>query len=85
MREKVQNDCSVCAPVCVYLGDTRTVDAGGAHLCQYFIQPLEGAIEVQLNPTRGAGYGLSPEGRREREINENVFIFCIKQQHSKPA
>lgn len=44
------------------LGDTGAADAWGAHLCEHLVQPLQGAVQVQLNPAGGAGHCLSPEG-----------------------
>lgn len=38
------------------------VDAGRAHLCEHLVQPLQGPVEVQLNPAGGAGHGLTSEG-----------------------
>lgn len=50
----------------VSLGDTGAADAGGAHLCQDFVQPLQGAVEVQLDPAGSAGHSLPPaRGKRE--------------------
>ena len=33
--------------------------AGAAHLCEDFVQPLEGAVQVDLNPAGGGGHVLS--------------------------
>lgn len=38
------------------------VDAGRAHLCEHFVQPLQRPVQVQLNPAGGAGHGLTSEG-----------------------
>lgn len=37
---------------------------GRTHLSQHLIQPLEGAVEMELNPTGSAGYSLSSEGMK---------------------
>lgn len=43
------------------LGDAGAADARGAHLCEHLVQPLQGAVQVQLDPAGGAGHCLSPE------------------------
>lgn len=47
------------------LGDTGAADAWGAHLCEHLVQPLQGAVQVQLDPAGGAGHCLSPEGENK--------------------
>ena len=37
------------------LGHTGTPDAGGAHLCEHLVQPLQGPVQVHLDPAGGAG------------------------------
>ena len=37
------------------LGDGGDVVAGAAHLGQHLVQPLEGAVQVDLNPAGGGG------------------------------
>lgn len=49
----------------VSLGDAGAADAGGAHLCQDLVQPLQGAIEVQLDPAGSAGHSLPPARGKE--------------------
>ena len=33
--------------------------AGAAHLCEDFVQPLQGTVQVDLNPARSRGHVLS--------------------------
>ena len=40
------------------LGDGGDVVAGAAHLGQHLVQPLEGAVQVDLNPAGGGGHVL---------------------------
>lgn len=42
------------------LRDAGAADAGGAHLCEHLVEPLQGAVQVQLDPAGGAGHRLSP-------------------------
>ena len=42
------------------LGDAGAADARGAHLCEDLVQPLQRAVEVQLNPAGSAGHRLPP-------------------------
>ncbi len=35
-----------------------------AHLSEHLVQPLQGAVEMQLYPAGGAGYCLPPAGRK---------------------
>lgn len=42
------------------LRDTWAADAGGAHLREHLVEPLQGAVQVQLDPAGGAGHRLSP-------------------------
>lgn len=44
----------------VSLGDAGAADAGGAHLSQDLVQPLQGPVEVQLDPAGSAGHRLPP-------------------------
>lgn len=44
----------------VSLRDAGAADAGGAHLCEHLVEPLQGAVQVQLDPAGGAGHRLSP-------------------------
>lgn len=50
------------------LGHAGAVDAGGTHLGQHFVQPLQRPVQVQLNPAGSAGHSLTPEGHRDRII-----------------
>lgn len=45
----------------VFLRDAGAADAWGPHLCEHFVEPLQGAVQVQLDPAGGAGHCLSPE------------------------
>lgn len=47
------------------LRDAGAADARGAHLCEHLVEPLQGAVQVQLDPAGGAGHRLSP-GRDTR-------------------
>lgn len=47
------------------LGDAGAADVWGAHLCEHLVQPLQGAVEVQLDPAGGAGHRLSPAGHNQ--------------------
>lgn len=49
------------------LRDAGAADAGGAHLCEHLVEPLQGAVEVQLDPAGGAGHRLSP-GRAKKQM-----------------
>lgn len=49
------------------LRDAGASDAGGAHLCEHLIKPLQGAIQVQLDPAGGAGHRLSPGRDRGKD------------------
>lgn len=42
------------------LGDAGAADAGRAHLREHLVEPLQGAVQVQLDPAGGAGHRLSP-------------------------
>lgn len=42
------------------LRDAGAADAWGAHLCEHLVEPLQGAVQVQLDPAGGAGHRLSP-------------------------
>lgn len=44
----------------VFLRDAGAADAWGPHLCEHFVEPLQGAVQVQLDPAGGAGHCLSP-------------------------
>lgn len=57
------------------LGHTGAVDAGRAHLCEYLVQPLQRAIEMQLYPAGGAGHRLTPGGQGERGITIEVLFI----------
>lgn len=48
------------------------VDAGRAHLCEHFVQPLQRPVQVQLNPAGGAGHGLTSEG------HGGIWLFIAK-------
>ncbi len=55
----------------VSLRDAGAADAGGAHLCEHLVEPLQGAVQVQLDPAGGAGHRLSPgrdTGRAETDV-----------------
>lgn len=57
-------------PGAISLGDAGAADAGGAHLGEDLVQPLQGTVEVQLDPAGSAGHSLPPtrrEGVGERE------------------
>lgn len=41
------------------------VDAGRTHLGEHFVQPLQRAVQVQLDPAGGASHSLTSEGRRD--------------------
>lgn len=51
------------------LGDAGAADAGGAHLRQHLVEPLQGPVEVQLDPAGGAGHRLAP-GTRTEQVGE---------------
>lgn len=36
------------------------MDAWGAHLCQHLVEPLQRAVQVELDPAGGAGHCLPP-------------------------
>ena len=40
------------------LGHGGDVVAGAAHLCEDFVQPLQGTVQVDLNPARSRGHVL---------------------------
>lgn len=58
-------------PGAISLGDAGAADAGGAHLGEDLVQPLQGTVEVQLDPAGSAGHRLPPARKkgwgRERE------------------
>lgn len=56
------------------LRDAGAADARGAHLCEHLVQPLQGAVQVQLDPAGGAGYRLSP-GRAEPDVSDRQRCF----------
>lgn len=62
----LQSLCSPQPPGGDSLGDAGAADAGGAHLGQDLVQPLQGAVEVQLDPAGSAGHSLPPARGRER-------------------
>lgn len=53
------------------LRDAGAADARGAHLCEHLVEPLQGAVQVQLDPAGGAGHRLSP-GRGTRRAETDV-------------
>lgn len=53
-------------PLPVSLRHTGTADTGGAHLGEDLVQPLQGPIQVQLDPTGGTGHCLSSAERGKR-------------------
>ena len=53
------------------LRDAGAADARGAHLCEHLVEPLQGAVQVQLDPAGGAGHRLSPE-RHMRRVGTDV-------------
>lgn len=50
----------------VSLRHTGTANAGGAHLGEDLVKPLQGPIQVQLDPAGGTGHCLSPAERGKR-------------------
>lgn len=42
------------------LGHAGAADVWGAHLREHLVQPLQGAVQVQLDPAGGAGHCLPP-------------------------
>lgn len=48
------------------LRDAGTSNGGRTHLCQHLIEPLQRAVQVQLDPAGGAGHRLSPVGHMRR-------------------
>lgn len=65
------------------LGDAGAADARGAHLCEDLVQPLQRAVEVQLNPAGSAGHRLPPASKRgwgEREKTEHLNGTCKTSQ-----
>lgn len=71
------------------LRDAGAADARGAHLCEHLVQPLQGAVQVQLDPAGGAGHRLSPGGEQHqhgvshRQMNErltNVDILTMQTE-----
>jgi len=50
----------------VSLRDAGAADAGGAHLREHLVEPLQGAVQVQLDPAGGAGHRLSPRRHTRR-------------------
>lgn len=58
------------------LGDAGAADVWGAHLCEHLVQPLQGTIEVQLNPAGGAGHCLSP-GRDTQPVQTQSKIMSM--------
>lgn len=44
----------------VSLRDAGAAETRGAHLCEHLVQPLQGPVQVQLDPAGGAGHCLSP-------------------------
>lgn len=42
------------------LGHAGAADVWGAHLREHLVQPLQGAVQVQLDPAGGAGHRLPP-------------------------
>lgn len=49
------------------LRDAGAADAWGAHLCEHFVEPLQGAVQVELDPAGGAGHCLSPGTQGEQK------------------
>ncbi len=53
------------------LGHTGTAYGGRAHLGQDLVQPLQGAVEVKLDPARGARHSLP-------STQQSMVTGCIK-------
>lgn len=68
------------------LGDAGAADAWGAHLCEHLVQPLQGAVQVELDPAGGAGHCLSPEGDnkgRGSVHSDGCFRFYWRADENK--
>lgn len=63
------------------------MDAGGAHLSQNLVKPLQGAVQVQLNPAGGAGHRLPPgrDTRRAQTACEYTSEVLPAGQILKPT
>lgn len=59
----------------VSLRDAGAAETRGAHLCEHLVQPLQGPVQVQLDPAGGAGHCLSPgidqRGTKGCEVNRH--------------
>lgn len=78
--------CGSCSSVWrkrLLLRHTGAMDAGRAHLCEYLVQPLQRAVEMQLYPTGGAGHCLTSAGCRGRERKQFVSLSSTKYQTNK--
>lgn len=80
----VRTLCNVCltfasASAGPCLWHTGTAHRGWSHLGQHLVQPLEGAIEMQLDPTGGAGYCLTPvkSRRRHKDKRPNLPLTLL--------
>ena len=55
---RVSSHCEGCAEAGAVLRDGGDVVAGAPHLGQHLVQPLQGAVQVDLYPARGRGHVL---------------------------
>lgn len=59
------------------LGDAGAPDARGAHLSEHLVQPLQRAVQVQLDPAGGAGHRLPP-ATKTRNVKKNITGSCLQ-------
>ena len=64
--------------------------AGAAHLCEDFVQPLQGAVQVDLNPARSRGHVLSvvfrtPTLHKGHPGGRYVQSVCPSKSHNLPT
>lgn len=81
-------------PLPVSLRHTGTADTGGAHLGEDLVQPLQGPIQVQFDPTGGTGHCLSSAERGKRweilkcpegHMQVRTLLFATSNQRSLHA
>lgn len=57
-------------------------------MCEHLVQPLQGAVQVQLDPAGGAGHRLPPGGQKQmlatdrgvpgaNELGERKLLPCV--------
>lgn len=71
------------------LGHTGATGRRGAHLGQNFVQPLQGTVQMQLDPARSACDGLPPAEQRHKVVvcsshPEMYFKGNVRKKNQNP-